>query len=178
MNRISSARVDFLLHKIYSGDKKSLSDFYSELRLPLFLFIKSMVKNHEASEDIAQQVFIEIIQSLKTYKKNTNAKVWVFSIAKNLCIDYIKSQKKEISVENEMMEYHLNKSQGFEDKMFVYEALNQLGDKEQKIIVLYIYARFTKKEISKLLGIPYDSVRSSYAYAISKLKKIYGDHNK
>ena len=56
----------------------------------------------------------------------------------------------------------------------MYEALNRLKDIERQIVVLYIYAGFTQKEISKLLDIPYIKIRSMYGYAIRKLKVFYG----
>ena len=171
---LSSKKINLLLQRIALGDRVALNELYVAMKMPIFLYVKTIVKKQEASEDITQQVFLEIMGSVYNYKHSTNAKAWIFTIAKNLCFDYIKKERREIATDDKNLEYYISHIEGLDKKTLVYEALNRLKDIERQIVVLYIYAGFTQKEISKLLDIPYIKIRSMYGYAIRKLKVFYG----
>ena len=174
MDVLSLKQINNLLFKISIGDRAALKQLYEALRMPLFMYIKTILKKQEPSEDITQQVFVEIMGSVCSFKHGTNGKAWIFSIARNLCIDYIKREKREIAVDDKTLNYNTKHLESLDEKTMVYEALNKLNDMEKQIIVLYVYAGFTQIEISKLIGIPYIKTRSMYGYAIRKLRAFYG----
>ncbi len=171
---LSNAILNDLLKEIINCDREALKQLYINIKMPIFLFVKSLVKKHELAEDITQQVFIEIIESVNGFKIGTNAKTWIFSIARNLSVDALKKQNREISSDDCDFK-ELCYENRLNEKTLVYEALNQLDDIERQIIVLYIYCGFKQVEIAKLLNLPYIKVRSKYAYAIRKLKLFYED---
>ena len=174
MDVLSAKKLNSLLKKISFGDRDALRELYISMRMPIFIYIKSIVKEHHASEDITQQVFVEIMECACKYKYGSNAKAWIFTIARNLCMDHIKRSTKETPTDDQTIEYHSRHIELVSDNTFVYEALDRLDDIERQIVVLYIYVGMKQREIAEHLDLPYIKVRSIYGYAIRKLKRLYG----
>ncbi len=172
MEKLSSKRMNKLVSGIATGDRRALKELYTTAKTPLFLYVKSVVKSHEISEDITQQVFVEIMECAHKFKRDTNAKAWVFTIARNLCMDYFKKNNREVSTDDTESIFEF-KTETIKDNMFVYEALSRLDSIECQIVTLYVFGGFKQKEIAAILQLPYVSVRSKYGYAMQKLKRIY-----
>ena len=60
---------------------------------PVYNFIRQMVRNPTEAEDITQEVFIKVWKNLKKYKLGQNFKTWLFIIAKNSTIDFLRKKK-------------------------------------------------------------------------------------
>lgn len=55
-----------------------------EVRKPIFLFILSIVEDYHMTEDLLHETFIKIMLNIDKYKKGTNVKAWMLSIARNV----------------------------------------------------------------------------------------------
>lgn len=133
--------------------------------------------NYQAAEDVEQDTFLNIMQSACKYRPGTNAKAWIFSITRNCCSDYLKTNTKYVPLEADILasfpaeDRHLDK---VENSIIALEALNVLDETERTIVSLYIFWDFKQTEIAKILKIPYRTVRDKYSYAIKKMKGYFG----
>lgn len=173
---MTGKQLDLCIKKIASGNREALRQLYDEMKNPIFLFALSLVKNYQYAEDVEQETFLNIMRSACNYQPGTNAKAWIFSIARNCCVDCIKTNSKYILVETETLAsipIENNDIEKAENAIFVLEALDVLEQDEQTIVALYLFSGLKQTEIAKVMNLPYMSVRSKYGYAIKKLKRYF-----
>lgn len=75
------------------GDEKALEILIKRYLKLIYSFAFRFVSNSQEAEDIAQEVFIKMWRNLKKFDKNKKFKSWIFSIAKNTCLDTMKKKK-------------------------------------------------------------------------------------
>ena len=115
------------------------------------------------------------MKSSINYRFGTNPKAWVFTIARNICIDVLKREKKYVATDDNILS-ELVLPSGVDltaEHMFINECIHKLNYDEREILLLYVYGRLKQKEIAKILDLPYQSVRAKYGYAIKKLRTYF-----
>jgi len=88
-----------IIENYLKGDEKYLEILIQKYLKPIYGFVFKYVGNADEAEDITQAVFIKVWKNIKKYDKNKSFKTWIFSIAKNTCIDYLR-KKKAIPLSN------------------------------------------------------------------------------
>lgn len=175
-----------LINQYLKGDKDSLKILIQKYLKPIFNFVFTYVGNTQDCEDITQEVFIKVWSKLKKFDKNKSFKTWIFTIAKNSAIDFLR-RKKTIPFSafdkedgnNFILETIADKSSSVVDYVNHQESSNlislklkQLSFKNQEIIHLHHNRDLTFKEISKNLGESINTIKSRYRRAIVSLKKL------
>lgn len=128
------------------------------------------VKDYHLAEDITQETFIKVYQKLDTFKKKSNIKTWIVSIAINNCKNTLKKNSKEVApLEDLTLTYNENFSKN-ETKISVTESISKLPNKYLEIIMLYYYQELSIKEISRILKVPQSTVKTRLKRAKEKLK--------
>lgn len=82
-----------LVKKIIARDEKSLFALYKTYHNPLRNFIFRKLNDHQLAEEIAHDVFLEFIESLRDFRYQCSLKTFLFTIARNKSIDYIRKKK-------------------------------------------------------------------------------------
>ncbi len=175
-SEIDDRQLDLCICEIAAGDREALSQLYIEMKDPVFRFALSLVRSRHLAEDIEAETFLNIMQSACGYKPGTNARAWIFAIARNCCMDCMKANAKFSFVDNDSLDLQPTDANGLEqteNALLVLEAMKTLSETEQMIVSLYLYSGLKQTEIAKVLNIPYLSVRSKYGYAIRKLKRYF-----
>ncbi|HCJ92302.1 MAG TPA: hypothetical protein DHV92_03150 [Ruminococcaceae bacterium] len=176
VNSMTGKQLDLCICEIAAGNREALSQLYVEMKDQVFRFALSLVRSRHLAEDIEAETFLNIIQSACGYKPGTNARAWIFAIARNCCMDCMKANAKFLVVDNDSLDLLPTDANGLEqteNALLVLEAMKALSETEQMIVSLYLYSGLKQTEIAKVLNIPYLSVRSKYGYAIRKLKRYF-----
>lgn len=132
-----------------------------------------MVRNKETSEDITQEVFIKLFR-LKSTKEYPSS--YLYSIAHNKCIDYLRKQKRRhIFVQNYQSKTH---EASIEDLVSESEysselesALNDLTSYERSVLILKSVSGFSYKEIAEMLNKKEDALRKQFHRAKTKIER-------
>lgn len=165
---ISVGSLDRMVINIAEGNMASLSSLYSQLQKPIFVLALSLLHDYYAAEDVMQETFVKVMAHAKEYRKGTNAKAWIFSIARNLCLDSLKRMQSGPLSEN------ITDSDDLEDKVAsavdIIRILDTLDETEKQIIVMHFYGGLRKVQIAKLMNVPAGSIRMKYSRALKKLK--------
>ncbi len=82
-----------LVEKIIARDEKSLFSLYKTYHKPLHNFIYNKLRDHSLAEEIAHDVFLEFIESLRDFRYQCSLKTFLYTIARNKSIDYIRKKK-------------------------------------------------------------------------------------
>ena len=161
--------LDIYVTKYKNGEKNAFDVIYQETKKTIYLSIYAIIKNPVVIEDLIQDTYIKIINSLEFYKLGTNFLAWVSKIARNLAINHYNHYKKEILVDaldQEKMFGQTNKKDYLLD-----DALSILEGYEKEIFVYRIVMNFRLKEISKILDMPISTIHYMYKSTLKKIKK-------
>ena len=194
---MKEAEFESSIRRICAADKNELKEIYEAYFPYLYSVILGIVKSRENAEDIASDFFIKLWSLAESYKPGNGHKGYLATIARNMAIDFIRKQKKEvlmagfdensdgdqpqqasIAVSDEVhtgSEAAARNEQSPENqvvaKLSMQEALSRLKPAEQEIINLKVMGELTFQEISDVLGQPMGTVTWRYREAINKLRR-------
>ena len=171
MDHRTDIDLDLCISKIARQDRFALEELYREYARPVYRFSLMTLQDPALAEDAMQDTFLRIMAYSGTYKMGTNARAWIFAIAKNSCADIA---KKKLPLADDETLGHIADDTVIEDVVesaVVSTAMAKLTATEREVLSLYIYSGLKQTEIAKVMGMPYIKVRSHYKYAIEKLRK-------
>jgi RNA polymerase sigma-70 factor (ECF subfamily) len=90
---MSKEKESQLVEKLISHDEKALFSFYKLYKTPLYNFIYKKLGDKSISEELIQDIFLEFIESLRDFRYQCSLKTFLFTIARNKSIDYIRKKK-------------------------------------------------------------------------------------
>lgn len=179
-----------LVEKYLAGDEKSLESLIKKYLTPIYRFIFRYIGDTDDAQDITQEVFIKMWRNIRRFRvKDGNFKAWLFAIAKNASIDFLKKKKvlPFSRFENEKGENWLTQtitdlsplpSEIFE-RLDIAKVLNsviqKLSIKYREVLLLRYNDNFTFREIAETLEKPLDTVKSQHRRAIVILRKSVAD---
>ena len=142
------------------------------------------VQNVEDAEEITQDVFVAIHHSLSSFKQNAEVSTWIYRIAINKSLDYLKRKKRKkrfgfiVSIfENpEIMQAPSFNHPGIaiEQKQaiqLIFSALNQLNDQQKTAIILSKIEHKSQKEVAEIMKLTPKAVESLIVRAKNNLLK-------
>ena len=139
-------------------------------------------QNEEAAKDCFQNTFIKLYKSSKNFNDSEHLKAWLLKVARNECNDYHKSfwnRNVSVGLDKEKLE-NVHKDSGNSMRELQYDsdteilinALRRIPLKYREILVLYYYQEYTTKEISDILQLSVNTVKSRLQRGREKLAKI------
>ena len=152
---------------------EELYKIYSKL---VFGVIYSILKNTDETEDVLQNVFIKIFK-LDNEKLPTKSHLsWLYSVAKNETINYIKKYSKEKKFEN-LYEISDNDTEIEKvlDKEYFNNLIKNLPQKQQEILSLKIVSNLSFKEIANILNMKIPTVQWHYYKSLNTIKLLLGN---
>ena len=136
-------------------------------------------QNEEAAKDCFQNTFIKLYKSSKTFNDSELLKAWLLRVARNECNDYHRTfwnKNVSIGLDREKLERvkndSVNKIQFDSDTENLVKALRKLSLKYREVLVLYYYQEYSTKEISDILQLSVNTVKSRLQRGREKLAKI------
>jgi len=166
-----------LIKDYLKGDQKALENLIRFYLKPVYNFVLIYVNNPKDAEDITQETFVRMWRNLKKYKsQKASFKTWLFTIAKNAAIDFLR-QKKTVPLDEvaetlvDPVSLTLELAEQKETAQNIKANLANLSDKYRQIFLLHQEQGFTFKQISQKLGESINTIKSRYRRAMIILKK-------
>ena len=189
MNKSKS--TDAVLISAYlQGDESALSILITRHKQRIYSFIYSKVFDRDIAEDVFQDTFIKVINSLKRGKYNEEGKFlpWVMRISHNLVIDHFRKNNRMPKFENNtdfdifsvLSDNSLNaentiiKGQVASD---VRRLVEELPEDQKQVLLMRIYKGMSFKEISLQTGVSINTALGRMRYALINLRKVIDKHN-
>ncbi len=178
-----------LIAAYFQGNEKSLEVLIKQYLKPIYSFVFRYVGNFQDAEDITQEVFVKVWRNLKKFDQNRSFKTWIFSIAKNASIDWLRKKKTVpfSSFENEEGKNKLIETladpaplpsellERADIAQILTSAMEKLSPKYRMILFLHCNDHFTFREIAEVLEESIDTVKSRYRRALIILKKLLSE---
>jgi len=170
---------NFLMEEVKEGKVEKLAVLFEKYHVQLFNFFLRLTGNRGVSEDLVQDVFLRILKYRTTYRGQSKFTVWMYQIARNAHIDYLRKTKGELSLDDQWDEVveneptPLDRFERGQDVQLLQEALARLPLKKREVLVLSRYQEMKYKDIAELLGCQIGTVKAHVHRAIKDLGKIY-----
>jgi RNA polymerase sigma-70 factor (ECF subfamily) len=170
-----------LMEQVRDGRVERLAVLFERHHVRLYNFLLRLTGNQSVSEDLVQEVFCRILKYRATYRGTSKFPLWMYQIARNTHIDYLRKRKEELPLDEQWDEApsrDLSPSESVEqayDIALVQEALSRLPLKKREILILSRFQNLKYREIAELLDCHIGTVKAHVHRAIKDLRKIYCD---
>jgi RNA polymerase sigma-70 factor (ECF subfamily) len=184
------------LVKLYmSGNEESLSVLVQRHKRRIFSYIYMITRNKVLTEDIFQETFFKVIQTLKKEQYNEEGKFlpWILRIAKNLIIDHFRKVKKMPSIssvindegeETSIFDIIPDNTESSKDtvesralKKQIRSIVNDLPKDQKEVVILRTYYDMSFKDIAEVTNVSINTSLGRMRYALINLKKILEERN-
>ncbi len=154
---------------------KLLLDTYQER---LYWHVRRMVIEHEDANDVIQNVFIKVWKGLATFRAESKLYTWLYRIASNEAITFLKQKRKRlsISIENDSLNLseQLRADQYFDSdelNIKLQEAIAALPEKQRLVFHLRYYEEMKYEDMAEVTGTSVGALKASYHHAAKKIEK-------
>ena len=175
-----------LVQAYIKGDQSAIETLINRHRNKVYTYIVLTIKNQQLAEDLFQETFIKVIQSLRggKYRDNGRFLSWVIRIAHNLIIDHFRKEKQMNSVSNDDTEIDLFNSKKLSDdnieevivssqiKAEIRALINELPDDQREVVLLRHYGELSFKEIADQTDVSINTALGRMRYALINLRKL------
>jgi len=162
-----------VVRQILRGKQEAFSLLVERYQKPIFNYIYRFYGNYELAQELTQETFLRCYQFLKSYDPERKFSTWLYTVAKNLCIDELKKQRsaREVrlddvlpAVEAKDAESALERNQQMEcirteENFKLLEALQELPAAARTVLLLHYFQGLSYQEIGETLGLPVSTVK-------------------
>ena len=166
-----------LMLRVKRGDRAAFAGLVEKYKQPLFNFIFRTLRDEMESEDVAQTVFLQVYKSRARYQRTAKFSTWLFTIARNLCLNEIRRRSRHPaeSLEETHAEHDDQPSRQYEDKKIflptddalhgelarkIEEALAELPENQRTAILLCRQDELSYEEIAEVLDCSLSATKS------------------
>lgn len=145
-------------HRFLQGDKSGIEEIVKTYNNSLIFFVNGFVNNITTAEDIVADTFVELIVRQNKFKGDYSFKTWLFKIARNNAIDYLRKQSYRKSKSVDMFENELSDKNTLEESVLnneqkkqLYKAMNQINSDYEKVLHLLYFEDMSYDEVGVVL---------------------------
>jgi RNA polymerase sigma-70 factor (ECF subfamily) len=181
MNPETWRGMDETIAHVRSGDPDALTDLLARYQHRLYRFLARLVQDSAAAEDLFQQTWLRVMQTIGKYDARSRFDTWLFSVAHNLAIDYLRRQRgrsldvadetgspaeKLVSAGPNALEQLLDWERG----TLLAAAINELPAIHREVISLRFEEGMKLEQIAEVSGVPLSTVKSRLQRALESLR--------
>lgn len=187
---LSELSDEELFERFRRGEKPAFETLLRRHRAPLFTFVLRTLGPHERAraEDVVQDTFVRVIKGAADWQQKARFTTWLFTIARNLCLDQMRRDKHrkadsldapETDESSRSLSETMNGTEAGPERQAaaaqlrpaLEQALAKLPPDQREVFVLREYSGLPFKEIAELQGIGENTVKSRMRYALESLRR-------
>jgi RNA polymerase sigma-70 factor (ECF subfamily) len=166
-----------LMLRVKRGDRAAFASLVEKYKQPVMNFIFRSLRDETEAEDLAQNVFLQVYKSRDRYERTAKFSTWLFTIARNLCLNEIRRRSRHPaeSLEEMHAEHEDQPQRQYEDKKVslptenilhrelagkIEEALADLPENQRTAILLCRQDELSYEEIAEILGCSLSATKS------------------
>jgi RNA polymerase sigma-70 factor (ECF subfamily) len=179
INQMDSLSDSEVMEKVRDGQVEKLAILFEKHHVKVFNFFLRLTGSQNLIEDLVQNVFVRILKYRSTYEARGTFAVWMFRIARNVHVDYLRKNKPNYDLDDQFEEPESEEDSpmyAFEQKQereLIQKALSQLPLKKREALILNRFQDMKYKEIAELFGCKEGTVKANIHRAVKQLGKIY-----
>lgn len=180
-----------LMEAYQQGDTRAFERLLLKHRRPVYNFLHRQVGNEALAEDLLQEVFLRIIKGAVNYQRRAKFTTWMYTIARNLCVDNSRRAKhrKALSLDqpvgknkerdqSTMKDFVADPQPTVERQAIglqlqgqIQVAIKSLNAEQREVFLMREYLNLPFKEIAEIVGCPENTVKSRMRYALEHLRQ-------
>ena len=167
--------IQTLLHpKTQSAAFRELLQWYQK---PLYYHVRNIVLNHDDADDVLQNTFIKVFQNLKNFKGDSKLFSWMYRIATNEALTFIKQRAKKQGISSKEVQQKALANlpgdvwfDGNEIQLKLQNAIAILPNKQQLVFKMKYFQELKYEEIAEITGTSVGALKASYFHAVKKIE--------
>ena len=183
-----------LVQRARQGDLEAYDDLIRRYQERIYATIYHMTSNHEDANDLAQESFIKAFQALKSFKGGSSFYTWLYRIAVNKTINFLKQRKNRVHISLNDLDFNAEHNPDLvalisektphrevnlaELQEKLNAALLKLSEPHRLVVVLHDVQGMSHDEIAKVMECNIGTVRSRLFYARQQLQALLADYLK
>lgn len=188
------AAEEDLLRRSREGDLEAYDEMVRRYQERIYATIYHMTSNHEDANDLAQETFIKAFHALKSFKGGSSFYTWLYRIAVNKTINFLKQRKNKAQMSLDDLDFHAEHDPDLvalisdktprreatltELQEKLNEAMQKLSESHRLVVTLHDVQGLSHEEIAKIMDCNIGTVRSRLFYARQQLQAYLSDYLK
>ena len=183
-----------LVKRARRGDLNAYDDLVRRYQERIYATLYHMTSNHEDANDLAQEAFIKAFHALKSFKGGSSFYTWVYRIAVNKTINFLKQRKNKTQMSLDNLDFHVEHDPDFvalisektprrevnlaelQEKLNI--AMQKLSEPHRLVVTLHDVQGLSHEEIAEIMDCNIGTVRSRLFYARQQLQAYLSDYLK
>ncbi len=166
-----------LIEQVSAGNQKAFSEIVRRYEKRVFFVVKKMLNDDDESSDATQEVFIKLHDSLKKFRGDANLYTYIYRIATNVAISYLRKRKVRSVVRLDEVVTNMlsggNEPQRESDqeelRKLVADAVAALPAQQKQVFVLRFYEELSYEEIAQVMHRSMGAMKANYFHAMKKI---------
>jgi RNA polymerase sigma-70 factor (ECF subfamily) len=186
---VQDASDESLMLRYRDGDVRAFEVLVTRHRKPVYNFILRFVRDRAHAEDVLQETFLRLIKGAEAYERQARFTTWLYTIARNLCIDASRRGKHRQMAsldapagadgDGQSLLERVGDGAAPADRQVIgrelqarmQEAIAALPEEQREIFLLRELADLQFNQIAEVVGCPENTVKSRMRYAVEKLRE-------
>ncbi len=168
--------LEIAVKRFSEGDGQYFDIIYDETKTHVYYTILCIVKNPADAEDLMQDTYLKMVESLPRYRGQNAFRGWLTTIARNLSLNALKRRRRELPTAPEESVLQFEQTQATQEESSVlHELLDVLSDDEKQVVIRHVVLEHKHKDIAKDMKKPLGTITWMYQNALKKMRKKAGE---
>ncbi len=144
--------------RFLDGDESGFVEIVKDYKDGLMLYINGYVKNITVAEDLMEDTFVKLVAKRPRYTPRYSFKTWLYSIGKNIAIDYLRKASTRYEQPSELNENNIEEEESVErsylqkeEKLIVLKAVDKLSQDYRQVLYLHFFEGMSNAEIARIM---------------------------
>ena len=163
-----------LVKSAQNGDAHAFAQLYEDIYKDLYRFALYTLRNPADAEDAVSETVVDAFVSIGTLRNPEAFRGWMFRILSNKCKNRMKEYARK-TVDIDEVGEEMSYEEEIPESLFVRRAFMELDGLERMIVSMRVFGGYTSKEVSRILSMNANTVRTKESRALKKLAARLGD---
>lgn len=173
------------IKRLKVGDKSAFEKLFTEYKNMIYTIVNRMVYNKNKVDDLVADIFVKIYQNIRRFDERSKLSTWMYRIAYNHCLDYIRKAKRDPLESYEPLDskFHLSCNAFDNEKTLLkeereqvlYALVDSMPERYRMVLNFHYFKGISYRDISEIMGIPMGTVKTylfrAKVYLREKMKK-------
>ncbi len=163
-----------LLKQISAGDEEAFRQLYDLTHRKVYFYLYRLVHGKQTAEDILIETYSEVWKCAHQFRGNSKVTTWIMGIARNLAMNELGKSKKHDNIDDypNLSNGHMPDAEPMDRQRLLKEAMIKLPLKHREVLDLVFFCEMTYEEVSRVLEIPVNTVKTRVFYAKETLRNV------
>lgn len=166
-----------LIKQLKEKDSQAFEVLVDTYKERLYWQIRRIVLDHDDADDVLQNTFIKVFKSIDNFKGDSKLFSWMYRIATNESLTFIKIKSRKLGVNNETLQQNMADNlqadvyfEGDEIQLKLQKAIASLPEKQKLVFNMKYFEELKYEEISEILETSVGGLKASYHLAVKKIE--------